>query len=92
MNMFKKIMLGAALMLAFTASAQKNQVTNLNGLTAKKGEFTEKQLQRWSHLDLASDTSPGMSVDRAHELLKNKKGTKVIVGVIDSGVDIEQEE
>lgn len=92
MNMFKKIMLGAALMFAFSASAQKNPATGLNGLTAKKGALSEKQLQRWSHLDLATDTIPGMSVDRAHELLKNKKGTKVIVGVIDSGVDIEHED
>jgi hypothetical protein len=35
----------------------------------------------------------GMSVDRAYsELLKDKKGIKVIVGIIDSGVDIEHED
>jgi hypothetical protein len=34
-----------------------------------------------------------MSVDRAYsELLKDKKGIKVIVGIIDSGVDIEHED
>ena len=39
------------------------------------------------------DTIPGMSVDRAYEeLLKNKKGQKVIVAVIDSGTDIEHED
>ncbi|PKP15434.1 MAG: peptidase S8, partial [Bacteroidetes bacterium HGW-Bacteroidetes-23] len=48
---------------------------------------------RWSHLDLIKDTIPGMSVDRAYEeLLKNKKGQKVIVAVIDSGTDIEHED
>ncbi len=92
MNMFKKIMLGAVVLLAFSASAQKTPASSLSGLTAKKGQFSETQLQRWSHLDLATDTIPGMSVDRAHEFLKNKKGTKVIVGVIDSGVDIEHED
>jgi subtilisin family serine protease len=57
---------------------------------AKKGELTEQQLQRWSHLDLVKDSIPGMSVDKAYaELLKNKKSTKVIVGVVDSGVDID---
>lgn len=57
---------------------------------AKKAPLTENELQRWSHLDLIKDSIPGMSVDKAYaELLKNKKGSKVIVGVIDSGVDID---
>jgi subtilisin family serine protease len=57
---------------------------------AKKGELTEQQLQRWSHLDLVKDSIPGMSVDKAYaEFLKTKKSTTVIVGVIDSGVDID---
>jgi cell wall-associated protease len=56
----------------------------------KKAPLTENELQRWSHLDLIKDSIPGMSVDKAYaELLKSKKGTKVIVGVIDSGVDID---
>ena len=57
----------------------------------KKSPLTEEQLQRWSHLDLEKDSIPGMSVDKAYnELLKNKKGNKTIVAVIDSGVDINQ--
>jgi len=60
---------------------------------AKKGTLTEQQLQRWSHLDLVKDSIPGMSVDKAYnELLKGKKSTKVIVGVIDSGVDISHDD
>jgi subtilisin family serine protease len=60
---------------------------------AKKTPLTENELQRWSHLDLIKDSIPGMSVDRAYaELLKSKKGTKVIVGVIDSGVDIDHDD
>lgn len=55
----------------------------------KKAPLTEEQQQRWSHLDLEKDSIPGMSVDKAYsELLKGKKGAKVVVGVIDSGVDI----
>jgi subtilisin family serine protease len=39
------------------------------------------------------DSIPGMSVDRVYaELLKGKKGKKVIVGVVDSGVDIDHED
>ncbi|BAV94998.1 S8 family peptidase [Ichthyobacterium seriolicida] len=46
----------------------------------------------WSHKDLKTDNIPGISLDKAYEFLKNKKGKKVIVGVIDSGVDIEHED
>jgi subtilisin family serine protease len=50
-------------------------------------------LKRWSHLDIVTDTIPGMSVDRAYsEILKGKEGVKVIVGIVDSGVDIEHQD
>jgi cell wall-associated protease len=59
----------------------------------KKTALKEADLKRWSHLDIIKDTVPGMSVDRAYaELLKDKKGKKVIVGIVDSGVDIEHED
>jgi cell wall-associated protease len=59
----------------------------------KKSPLKEADLNRWSHLDIVKDTIPGMSVDKAYaELLKNKKGKKVIVGIVDSGVDIEHED
>jgi cell wall-associated protease len=59
----------------------------------KKAKLTENELNRWSHLDLAKDTIPGMSVDKAYaELLKGKKGVPVIVGIVDSGVDIEHDD
>ena len=60
---------------------------------AKRTPLTDQQLKRWSHLDLERDSIPGMSVDKAYtELLKGKKSVKVIVGVVDSGVDINQED
>ncbi|MFH6998056.1 S8 family peptidase [Flavobacterium sp. FlaQc-57] len=56
----------------------------------KKAPVSENELKRWSHLDLVKDSIPGMSVDRAYaELLQGKTGKKVIVGIVDSGVDIE---
>jgi cell wall-associated protease len=59
----------------------------------KNGKISDAELLRWSHLDIVKDTIPGMSVDRAYEeLLKNRKGQKVIVAVIDSGTDIEHED
>lgn len=59
----------------------------------KKSPVSENELKRWSHLDLIKDSIPGMSVDKAYaELLQGKKGVKVIVGIVDSGVDIEHED
>lgn len=59
----------------------------------KKSPVSENELKRWSHLDLVKDSIPGMSVDRAlTELLQGKTGKKVIVGIVDSGVDIEHED
>jgi len=62
---------------------QSTKVTTLEG----------EQLKTWSAADLATDTVPGMSVNRAYtEIIPNLKGTNVIVAVIDSGVDIEHED
>ncbi len=66
---------------------------NIDKMPLKTTPISEANMKRWSHLDLAKDTIPGMSVDRAYaELLKGKKGTKIIVAVVDSGVDIEHED
>jgi len=79
--------------LAFMASAAINAQQSTNIFSAKKTKLTELQKQRWSDLDLKKDSIPGMSVDKSYsELLKNKKGTKIIVGVIDSGLDIDHED
>ncbi len=79
----------AALFATFDASAQ----VSAKKATAKKKPIAENDLKRWSDLDLEKDTVAGMSVDRAYkELLKNKKSTTVIVGVVDSGVDIDHED
>ena len=71
-------------LLSMTTVAQEVRVSSF-----KKTPLTEEQQQRWSHLDLETDSIPGMSVDKAYsEILKGKKGDKIVVGVIDSGVDI----
>ncbi|WP_121199845.1 S8 family peptidase [Mucilaginibacter gracilis] len=47
----------------------------------------------WQNLDLATDTTFGISTEKAYtELLKGKKALPVIVAVIDGGVDIDHED
>lgn len=59
----------------------------------KVSELTKAEKENWGHLDLQKDTIPGMAVDRAYaEVIKGKKGQKVIVAVIDSGIDIDHED
>ena len=78
--------------LSLVVMAGLSLSTNAQTLT-KKAKLTETELNRWSHLDLEKDTIPGMSVDKAYaELLKGKKGVPVIVGIVDSGVDIEHDD
>jgi len=66
------------------------KVTETN--VAKKAEMSEAQIQTWPHTDIFIDSIPGMSLEKAYEFVNNKKGITVIVGVIDSGIDIEHED
>ncbi len=66
-----------------------HQPISVQGAVKKSAKIEETDLQRWSHLDIVRDSIPGMSVDRAYtELIKDHKGAKVIVGIVDSGIDI----
>jgi subtilisin family serine protease len=66
---------------------------NIDTMPLKVSPLTEVELKKWSSKDLQNDTIPGMGVDRAYsEIIKKKKGSTVIVAVIDSGVDIEHED
>ncbi|MDT0555610.1 S8 family peptidase [Patiriisocius hiemis] len=68
-------------------------IENIDTTPLKITPLTEAQLKTWGAADLVADTIPGMSVDKTYnELIKNKKGQKTIVAVIDSGIDIEHED
>ncbi len=101
MNTIKPICISAFAVLVLAGCGAQKQAISLPSLPAitaplnvkKVAQLKENELQRWSHLDIVKDTIPGMSVDRAYaELLKDKKGIPVIVGIVDSGVDIEHED
>lgn len=68
-------------------------IANIDNTPRKASELTEKEMKNWFHADLVKDTIPGMSVDKAYaEIIKGKKGTSVIVAVVDSGIDIHHED
>ncbi|MHC0444240.1 S8 family peptidase [Flavobacterium sp. 3-218] len=101
MNHIKPLKLSAFALLVLagcSATVQAQVSTSKEFIKApaavvKKAPLSENELKRWSHLDLIKDSIPGMSVDKAYaELLQGKKGVKVIVGIVDSGVDIEHED
>ncbi|MBT8296974.1 MAG: S8 family peptidase [Maribacter sp.] len=68
-------------------------IEKIDSMPLKVTDLTESQKKSWGHADLASDTIPGMSVDKAYrEIIGTKKGSKVIVAVLDSGIDLEHED
>lgn len=76
-----------------TVSATLAKMISVSATTvAKKGEMTEDEIRNWPHMDILTDSIPGMSTKRAYEFLKGKKGVTVIVGIADSGVDINHED
>ena len=94
---FRPLYLSLAFAFALASCGTQKMVStpveNIDNLPLKTAPVAENDLKRWSHLDLVKDTIPGMSVDKAYkELIKGKKGKKVIVGIVDSGVDINHED
>jgi len=68
-------------------------ISNIDATPLKERSLTKEEMKSWGHKDLVTDTIPGMSVDKAYaEILKGRKGQKVIVAVLDSGIDIDHED
>ena len=85
----------AAVLLMGCGSAAliSTPIENIDTSPLKIADLTEVEKKNWGHLDLASDTIPGMSVDKAYRtIIGNKKGQKVIVAVLDSGMDLKHED
>ena len=68
--------------------AGENQVVSV---TTKK-ELSKEEKDNYMHLSLLDDHISGVSADKAHEALEGMVPTTVIVGVVDSGMDIEHED
>ena len=95
---FKPLMI-AGIAMAITGCSSSSPaiiatpIANIDQTPLKVTPLTDAQLKGWPEADLTTDTIPGMSVNKAYnEIIKNYTGKTVIVGVVDSGVDINQED
>lgn len=94
---FSKLCIGfsASLLLmgCGATSLVSTPIDNIDTTPLKLAELSDNEKKNWGHLDLVSDTIPGMSVDKAYaDIIGNKKGEKVIVAVLDSGMDLKHED
>lgn len=56
-------------------------------------DTTDSEFKNWHHADPKKDKKRGISTNKAYQkILKGKKSKTVIVGIIDSGVDIDHED
>lgn len=88
-------LLSAGLLLVGCGSTNivSTPIENIDAISLKVSPLTEAQQKHWGHADLLTDTIPGMSVDKAYEeIIGKKKGEKVIVAVLDAGIDLKHED
>lgn len=98
MKMFKSLFFTILASIIFTSCKSISKIpvplgsnTILN-IPAKKAALSPDEAKRWSHADIETDSIPGMSIEKAHQFVATKKGVEVIVGVVDSGTDLEHED
>jgi len=98
MNIIKPISIGAfASILVACGGTSKIASLPLETLEGKniptqKENPSKDELKTWPHRDLLSTGYPGISLEKAYNALKGRKAQTVIVGVVDSGVDINHED
>ena len=92
----KLVLLLATILVLASCGATKiisTPIANIDTTPLKLADLTDTEKQNWGHLDLVTDTIPGMSVDKAYkEIIGSKKGTEIIVAVLDSGIDLKHED
>lgn len=97
----RKLLLGLVLSVILASCSTTKNMHNVTvpegsataiAIPAKKGTMTKEEIQKWPQADLLTDSIPGMSIDKAYQFIADKKGTTIIVAVIDSGIDINHED
>lgn len=98
MNIIKPISMGAfaSLLVACggTSKIASLPIETLEGknIPTQVENPSKDELKIWPHRDLLTTGYPGISLAEAYKALKGRKAQTVIVGVVDSGVDINHED
>lgn len=98
MNIIKPISMGAfaSLLVACggTSKIASLPIETLEGknIPSQVENPSKDELKTWPHRDLLTTGYPGISLAEAYKALKGRKAQTVIVGVVDSGVDINHED
>lgn len=101
MKLFKSFVSFALLVVMGTGcsslptSIALTPLSDLSAIPKRNRPLSDLELKHWPLLDPIVDSVPGMSVDRAYKEILHKlplPKNKVVVAVIDSGVDIEHED
>ena len=99
--MIKKLILGIGLTVVLASCSTTKSIHSMAvpqgsdvavTIPAKKGTMTKEEIRDWPAADILTDSIPGMSLVPAYKFIADKKGTTVIVGVVDSGIDIDHED
>jgi len=75
-----------------TVELTSTPIGSIDSTPLKELKLDEQELKVWSHLDISTDTVPGVSLNKAYSELVKAKSKTIIVAVIDSGIDIEHED
>ena len=98
MNIIKPISMGAfaSLLVACggTSKIASLPIETLEGknIPTQVENPSKDELKTWPHRNLLTTGYPGISLAEAYKALKGRKAQTVIVGVVDSGVDINHED
>ncbi|PTX64215.1 subtilase family protein [Kordia periserrulae] len=76
------------LLLFFVSCKTKNNIKDT--ILSDNNDFNFNNF--WYFKDLSKDSVPGINLDRAYNLIKSKKGVITIVAVIDTELDINNED
>ena len=79
-----------SLIISSCVLEKKNTFIKISDLvySTEKKVLTKEAIKNWEYKDIEADTLPGISLDKAYKILKNKENKKVIVAILDSEVNI----
>jgi len=96
LKLFKLLILFLSCCCIIACASQKNAAQKspqtVTAAFTKKQTLTEEEKKNWHFKDIFEDSVPGISLEKAYNFLKNKKGDTIIVAVIDTELDIDHED